>query len=117
LIFIDVLAAKKKPELNPALYLFFNTKFYILRNRVFKRLIVRAALFLWIKPLFAILSISGAASLKAAEAFSLSPAVMAFKVSLIKVRIRERKPALCALRFTAWRARLIDCGELAKAFS
>ena len=57
---------------------------------VFKRLMVRAALFLWIMPLPAMLSITGIAKVSALLACSLSPVSIALSVFLIKVRTFER---------------------------
>lgn len=75
----------------------------------FSRLLVRAAVFLCIRPLLTALSRTGAAALKNAVALSLSPSSKARFVFFTVVRILERALALrwrrssaCLARFRAW---------------
>ncbi len=84
-----------------------------LRTRAFSRLLVRAALLAWIRPLFTIVSIFGTAAWYAALAASASPFATAFRTLLMAVRMRERRATLCWRCFSAWRARLADCLEFA----
>src|SRR6185503_9251677 len=75
-----------------------------------RRLLWRAALFLWKMPLSATESITGWAILNSAAGAALSPPVtalsMAFCTFLMTVRKCERSAVFCAFSFTSWRARL-----------
>lgn len=79
----------------------------------FKRLLPRAALFLWISPLLTAESIMGWAVLKAAWAFSLSPVLTASMTFLMNVRRLLRCPALRIRLFSACFARFFACAVLA----
>ncbi len=57
-------------------------------------LLVRAAVFLWIKPLPIAASITGSAALNSVAASALSPANTACLVFFTVVRMRDRAPAL-----------------------
>src|SRR3990167_7453485 len=71
-----------------------------------RRLLWRAALFLWKMPLSAIESITLWAVLKASEALALSPAWTALSTPLMAVRNFERSAELAAFSLTSWRTRL-----------
>ena len=74
----------------------------------------RAALFLWIRPLLAIRSRIGCMVANAVIAVSLLPVAIAAYTFLTKVRIMERRLALCWRRFSAWTARFLADLILAK---
>lgn len=78
-----------------------------------KRLLCRAALFLWIIFLSAILSMVLIESEKTALAAVLSPAMIAFCTFLIALRRVERKLTLWIRCLTACRARLRACALFA----
>src|SRR6266481_3026961 len=78
-----------------------------------KRLLWRAALFLWMIFLSAMLSSELTEFWYTACAADLSPASMALVTFLIAVRNSERRLLLCAFCLTAWRARLRACAVLA----
>ena len=59
------------------------------------RLLCRAALFRWVRPLFTMLATSAAPALKAVAASAVSPASMALMTFLMAVRMRERRATLC----------------------
>jgi hypothetical protein len=86
-------------------------------TRVFSRLLARAALFLWIRPLLTMVSILGTASLYAVLAASALPSLVACSTAFIAVRMRDRKATLCWRFFSPWRARLADCLVFATWFS
>ena len=71
-----------------------------------RRLLWRAALFLWNRPLSAIESIVDWADLNRSAALAESPAATAFWTFLMTVRNFERSDELCAFSLTSWRARL-----------
>jgi len=71
-----------------------------------RRLLWRAALFLWMMFLSATRSITLVAFCKTVAAAALSPVAMAVRTCLIAVRSMERRLELCLLRATDWRARL-----------
>ncbi len=79
----------------------------------FSRLLVRAAVFLWSKPLPTAASMTGSAALKSSVACSLLPAKTARLAFLMEVRIWERAPALRWRRFSDCRARFRAWLELA----
>jgi hypothetical protein len=111
---INLVGQKKtqRPLTESLRFLFFAAGFYqllILRIRVFSRLLVRAALFLWIRPLLTMVSILGLAALSSAPASSALPSSAALRTPLIAVRMRERSATLCWRFFSAWRARFADC--------
>ena len=66
-----------------------------------RRLLCRAALFLWKMPLSATESITAWAVLNRSAAFSLSPVTTAFCTFLMTVRNLERSAVLAALSFTS----------------
>src|SRR6478609_11725903 len=70
-----------------------------------RRLLWRAALFLWNRFLSATESITGCATLNSSAALALSPASTAFCTFLITVRNCERSAVLAALSLTSCRAR------------
>ena len=78
-----------------------------------RRLLWRAALFLWMMFLSAIESIVLAARCNTACAAALSPASIAFFTFLTAVRSSERRLALCWRRFSLWRARFLADAVLA----
>src|ERR1041384_2206631 len=71
-----------------------------------RRLLWRAALFLWNRPLSATESITLCADLNSSVALSLSPEATAFWTFLITVRNLERSAVLAAFSLTSWRTRL-----------
>src|ERR1035441_10010568 len=71
-----------------------------------RRLLWRAALFLWKRPLSATESMTGWAALNSSVALALSPASIAFCTFLTTVRKCERIAVLAALSLTSWRVRL-----------
>ena len=71
-----------------------------------RRLLWRAALFLWNKPLSATESITGWAALNSSAALALSPESTAFCTFLMTVRKCERIAVLAALSLVSWRTRL-----------
>ena len=75
------------------------------RTYAFRRRLCRRALFLCINPLLVAESIADTAWLWSATVWS--PFVTAPRTRLIWVRIRERRLALCRLRFSFCRARFI----------
>ena len=79
------------------------------RTRAFSLLLVRAALFLWIRPLLTMVSIFGTAALNKLAASSPLPWSTALSTALMAVRMRERSATLCWRRFSPWRARFADC--------
>lgn len=81
----------------------------------FRRLLWRAALFLWIRPLFTAESMIGCASRKAACACAASPVCTATRTFFTCVRKRLRIAALCSLRCSDWRARFFADAMLANA--
>src|SRR6202521_3551219 len=78
-----------------------------------RRLLWRAALFLWMIRLSAMRSITLVEVRNTAWAALLSPASTAFFTFLIAVRSVVRRLALCARAFLDWRARFSACFELA----
>src|SRR4051812_37996603 len=71
-----------------------------------RRLLSRAALFLWKMPLSATVSTIDWALAKSSVALALSPAATAFSTFFTAVRYLERSEVFAALSFTSWRARL-----------
>src|SRR5690606_23340160 len=71
-----------------------------------RRLLWRAALFLWMMFLSATRSITLVAFWNTSLAAALSPAAMDWRTRLMAVRSIERRLELCLLRATDWRARL-----------
>src|SRR3954469_20611130 len=71
-----------------------------------RRLLSRAALFLWKMPLSATVSTIDWALAKSSVAFALSPATTAFSTFFTAVRYLERSEVFAALSLTSWRARL-----------
>src|SRR5699024_9057417 len=65
-----------------------------------RRLLWRAALFLWMMFLSATRSMTLEALRKTSLAAAWSPAAMAWRTRLMEVRIMERRLALCLLRAT-----------------
>ena len=88
-----------------------------------RRLLWRAAAFLWMMFLSAMESITRVEARNCAVATPLSPAATALRTDLMAVRRRERRLELWAFCLTAWRARLraeamlamrkSRCGDLA----
>src|SRR5690606_41641544 len=79
-----------------------------------RRLLWRAALFLWMMFLSAMRSMTLEVLRNTSFAAAWSPAAMAWRTRLIDVRSIERRLALCLLRATDWRARLRGRGVLAR---
>src|SRR6267378_1195170 len=75
-------------------------------SRAARRLLCRAASFLWTTFLSAMRSIIPEALLKIFRAPALSPAAIAVVTLLIALVRAERRLALCLRRFSAWRAAL-----------
>src|SRR5688572_12375610 len=71
-----------------------------------RRLLSRAALFLWKMPLSATVSTIDWALANSSVALALSPAATAFSTFFTAVRYLERRDVLAAFSFTSWRARL-----------
>src|SRR3990167_9539395 len=71
-----------------------------------RRLLSRAALFLWKMPLSAMMSTTPCILEKSSVALVLSPARTAFSTFLTAVRYLERSEVLAAFSLTSWRARL-----------
>jgi len=86
--------------------------------RIARRLLCRAAAFLWMIFLSAMESITPDARCSTVRAAFLSPAAIAFLTSRIALRNSERRAALCRRCFSACRARLradamlAMCGKL-----
>jgi hypothetical protein len=80
-----------------------------------RRLLLRAARFLWTSFLSAIESITLVEARSCAVAAALSPAAIALRTFLIAVRRRVRSAVLCSLWARAWRERLRACLLLAIA--
>src|ERR1700752_731600 len=80
------------------------------------RLLLRAAVFLCVIFLSAIVSMIRVALRNTSAADFLSPPAIALRTDLIAVRNSERNEALWALRTNAWRPRLRACFELAMRF-
>src|SRR5690606_18912355 len=78
-----------------------------------RRLLWRAALFLWMIFLSAMLSMVLIDVLNTVCAAALSPPSTALRTALMAVRGRDGRRALWARAVTAWRARLRACAELA----
>jgi len=73
---------------------------------VAKRLLSRAALFLWKMPLSAMVSTTACILPNNSAALVLSPARTAFSTFFTAVRYLERSEVLAALILTSWRTRL-----------
>ena len=71
-----------------------------------RRLLSRAALFLWKMPLSATVSTTLWAFAKSSAALVLSPARTAFSTFFTAVRYLERSGVFAALSLTSWRTRL-----------
>src|SRR4249919_1229103 len=71
-----------------------------------RRLLSRAALFLWKICLSATVSTMLCALAKSSVALALSPAATAFSTFFTAVRYLERRDVLAELSLTSWRARL-----------
>ena len=82
-------------------------------TRAVKRETLRAAVFLWIKPFWAVRASFGSAAFNAAAAFTASPDVMASSTLRTSVRMAERRVLLMAVRLTVRRAAF--CADLVLA--
>ncbi len=80
-----------------------------------RRLLLRAAVFLWTIFLSAIESITLVERRRVSVATALSPAAIALRTVLMAVRARERSAEACALRSLDCRARFFACLEFAIA--
>src|SRR2546421_11342896 len=77
--------------------------------RAARRLLCRAALFLWMMRLSAIASMTDCSDLNAASAAALSPASIAFWIFLIAVRKVVRRRTFASRWWRDLRARLAAC--------
>jgi hypothetical protein len=71
-----------------------------------RRLLWRAALFLWKMPLSATESMTDCAAWNSSVAFALSPLMTAYWTFFTTVRNFERREVLAAFSLTSWRTRL-----------